>query len=45
MATALDDCAEKVPEDELNLQGSLINYVPHTGVYHPKKKKIQVVFD
>ena len=45
MASVLDDCAEKVPEDELRLQGNLINYVPHTGVYHPKKKKIRVVFD
>ena len=45
MANVLEDCAEKVPEDELGLQGNLINYVPHTGVYHPKKKKIRVVFD
>ena len=45
MASVLDDCAEKVPEDELRLQGNLINYVPHKQVHHPKKKKIQVVFD
>ena len=45
MANVLDECAEKVPEDELGLRGKLINYVPHTGVYHPKKKKIRVVFD
>ena len=45
MANVLDDCEEKVPEDELRLQGNLINYVPHTGVYHPKKKKIRIVFD
>ena len=45
MASVLDDCVEKVPEGELRLQGNLINYVPHMGVYHPKKKKIRVVFD
>ena len=45
MASVLDDCAEKVPEDELRLQENLISYVPHTGVYHQKKKKIRVVFD
>ena len=35
--------AEKVPEEELSQ--TQIWYVPHHGVYHPKKKKLRVVFD
>ena len=45
MADILDDYAEKVPEIEMGNQGNLINYIPHTGVYHPKNKKIRIIFD
>ena len=39
-------CAEKVPADQLNKRDGKVNYIPHTGVYHPKKPdKIRVVFD
>ena len=29
--------AERVPADRLEVQDGKVNYVPHTGVYHPKK--------
>ena len=39
-------CAEEVPVDNLKVEDSKVNYVPHTGVYHPKKPgQIRVVFD
>ena len=39
-------CAEEVPVDHLKAQDGKVNYVPHTGVYHPKKPgQIRVVFD
>ena len=39
-------CAEEVPVDRLKVQDGKVNYVPHTGVYHPKKPgQIRVVFD
>ena len=39
-------CAERVPADRLKVQDGKVNYVPHTGVYHPKKpQQIRVVFD
>ncbi|XP_068756394.1 uncharacterized protein [Montipora capricornis] len=42
----IDLCAEKVPSDRVKVQDGRINYVPHTGVYHPRKKdQIRVVFD
>ncbi|XP_077983962.1 uncharacterized protein LOC144438690 [Glandiceps talaboti] len=45
MEDILQNCAEKVPEDQQYTNGR-VNYVPHTGVYHPKKPdKIRVVFD
>ncbi|XP_033100060.1 uncharacterized protein LOC117103587 [Anneissia japonica] len=45
MKDVLDKCAEKVPMDKEAIIGK-INYVPHTGVYHPKKPGIiLVVFD
>ena len=38
--------AERVPDDELSLENGQIWYIPHHGVYHPKKRgKIRVVFD
>ena len=39
-------CAEDVPVDRLKAQDGKVNYVPHTGVYHPKKPgQIRVVLD
>ncbi|XP_061882235.1 uncharacterized protein LOC133633659 [Entelurus aequoreus] len=35
--------AEKVPEQELSQ--TQVWYIPHHRVYHPKKKKLRVVFD
>ena len=47
MERVIDDCAERCPEnvkEDSNRMGK-INYVPHHGVYHPKKPgKIRVVF-
>ncbi|XP_068707887.1 uncharacterized protein [Montipora foliosa] len=38
--------AERVPTDRLEVQDGKVNYVPHAGVYHPKKPgQIRVVFD
>ena len=38
--------AERVPAEELLLDNCQIWYIPHHGVYHPKKPgKIRVVFD
>ncbi|XP_038062585.1 uncharacterized protein LOC119733075 [Patiria miniata] len=38
--------AEKVPDEELDLDNKAVWYIPHHGVYHPKKpNKIRVVFD
>ena len=40
------DFAERVPEKDLERQDSHMWYIPHHGVYHPKKPgKIRVVFD
>ena len=37
--------AEEIPEDDKPVDGRLF-YIPHHGVYHPKKPdKIRVVFD
>ena len=39
-------CAEQVTVDRLKVQDDKVNYVPHTGVCHPKKPgQIRVVFD
>ena len=39
-------CAEQVPVDRLKVQDGNVNYVPHTDVYHPKKRgQIKVVSD
>ena len=38
--------AERVPQNELSLADGSVWYVPHHGVYHPKKPdKIRVVYD
>jgi len=38
--------AEKVPTEEASLKNGHVRYIPHHGVYHPKKpEKIRVVFD
>ncbi|XP_054762932.2 uncharacterized protein LOC129269456 [Lytechinus pictus] len=43
MADVISTCAERAPEC---YTPGKVNYVPHTGVYHPKKpEKIRVVFD
>ena len=37
--------AEEIPKDNNPIKGHLF-YIPHHGVYHPKKQdKIRVVFD
>ncbi|KAK0138077.1 hypothetical protein N1851_025741 [Merluccius polli] len=37
--------AEEVPQEELTQPPGKVWYLPHHGVYHPKKKKLRVVFD
>lgn len=38
--------AERVPQNEVSLDDGSVWYLPHHGVYHPKKpSKIRVVFD
>ncbi|XP_054869314.1 uncharacterized protein LOC129349591 [Amphiprion ocellaris] len=37
--------AVKVPDEELNRSDGKVWFIPHHGVYHPKKQKIRVVFD
>ena len=38
-------CAEEILLDRLKVQDGKVNYVLHTGVYHPKKPgQIRVVF-
>ena len=38
--------AEKVPAEDIPLNNNQVWYIPHHGVYHPKKPdKIRVVFD
>ncbi|KAJ8404510.1 hypothetical protein AAFF_G00337770 [Aldrovandia affinis] len=37
--------AVRVPDDQLNHADARVSYIPHHGVYHPKKRKIRVVFD
>ncbi|XP_053398928.1 uncharacterized protein LOC128556932 [Mercenaria mercenaria] len=41
-----NDHAEKIPSSETDADSGRVWYVPHHGVYHPKKPdKIRVVFD
>ena len=35
----------KVPDEDLSQCDGRVWYLPHHGVYHPKKKKLRVVFD
>ena len=38
--------AERVPAEDIPLNNNQVWYIPHHGVYHPKKpEKIRVVFD
>ncbi|XP_043956787.1 uncharacterized protein LOC122822295 [Gambusia affinis] len=37
--------AVQVPNQQLNRPDGRIWYIPHHGVYHPRKKKLRVVFD
>ncbi len=37
--------AERVPQHQLNGTEGKIWYIPHHGVYHPKKKTLRAVFD
>lgn len=37
--------AVKVPDEELKRRDGKVWFIPHHGVYHPKKQKIRVVFD
>nr|XP_021329205.1 uncharacterized protein LOC110439111 [Danio rerio] len=37
--------AVQVPTDQLNRDDNRVFYIPHHGVYHPKKRKLRVVFD
>ena len=46
MSNVIGECAERVPLNDLNSRNGKVNYVSHTGVYHPKKPgQIRVVFD
>ena len=46
MKDLISQCAERVPEDRLEVQDGTVSNVPYTGVYHPKKQgQIRVVFD
>ena len=45
MEKVIEDCAEKCDDVAAGSIGK-VNYVPHHGVYHPKKPdKIRVAFD
>ncbi|KAL0177328.1 hypothetical protein M9458_026222, partial [Cirrhinus mrigala] len=37
--------AVKVPNEDLNRSDGKVWFIPHHGVYHPKKRKMRVVFD
>lgn len=37
--------AEVVPSDQLQQSDGNVWYIPHHGVYHPRKGKLRVVFD
>ncbi|XP_076839331.1 uncharacterized protein LOC143484479 [Brachyhypopomus gauderio] len=37
--------AVQVPTHQLNRDDKRVFYIPHHGVYHPKKQKLRVVFD
>lgn len=37
--------AVKVPDKDVNRSDGKVWYIPHHGVYHPKKNKLRIVFD
>lgn len=37
--------AVKIPEEQLIRSDGRVWFIPHHGVYHPKKRKLRVVFD
>lgn len=37
--------AEAVPQEQLRRKDGRVWYIPHHGVYHPRKGKLRVVFD
>ena len=37
--------AEEVPAEDRERNDGMVRYIPHHGVYHPKKKKMHVVFN
>ena len=37
--------AEEVPAEDKERNDGMVRYIPHHGVYHPKKKKMRVVFN
>lgn len=37
--------AEEVPQHQLETPTGKVWYIPHHGVYHPRKRKLRVVFD
>lgn len=37
--------ATRVPEEQLDSNNGRVWLIPHHGIYHPKKKKLRVVFD
>ena len=37
--------ANRVPDEQLSRSDGRVWFIPHHGVYHPKKKKLRVVFD
>lgn len=37
--------AEVIPQDQLGHENGKVLFVPHNGVYHPRKKTLRVVFD
>ncbi|XP_077975823.1 uncharacterized protein LOC144431922 [Styela clava] len=45
MEDMIKNYAERVPENRLVVSDGKVNYVPHTAVFHSKKKTIRVVFD
>lgn len=41
----LNGFAEKVPTQQLSGSSGKVWYIPHHGIYHPRKKSLRVVFD
>lgn len=37
--------AEKIPAEQISGSDGHVWYIPHHGLYHPKKKKIRVVLN